>query len=104
MFIHRPDKSATEKEIAENKVQQNVAEILIEKHRSGSTGMVKLYFKGECTKFLNLSETGDPEDPETKEKPVSVKLEGVENLPERESAPAKEEVKPVITETEDDIF
>ena len=64
--------------------------------------MVKLYFKGECTKFLNLSETGDPEDPETKEKPVSVKLEGVENLPERESAPAKEEVKPVITETEDD--
>ena len=110
MFIHRPDKSATEKEIAENKVQQNVAEILIEKHRSGSTGMVKLYFKGECTKFLNLNESGEPEDPEHKEKPVSVKLEGVESLPERENKVTEKEpepiqnIKPVITETEDDIF
>ena len=104
MFIHRPDKSATEKEIAENKVQQNVAEILIEKHRSGSTGVVKLYFKGECTKFLNLNESGEPEDPETKDKPTAVKLEGLESLPTREKVEAKEEIKPVITETEDDIF
>ena len=104
MFIHRPDKSATEKEIAENKVQQNVAEILIEKHRSGSTGVVKLYFKGECTKFLNLNESGEPEDPEAKDKPTAVKLEGLESLPTREKVEAKEEIKPVITETEDDIF
>ena len=63
MFIHRPDKSATEKEIFEGKVQQNVAEILVEKHRNGPTGMVKLYFKGECTKFINLNEeTGEPEE------------------------------------------
>ncbi len=63
MFIHRPDKGASEKEIAEGKVQKNVAEIIIEKHRNGPTGIVKLYFKGECTKFINLNEeTGEPDD------------------------------------------
>ena len=63
MFIHRPDKSASEKEIAEGKIQQNVAEILVEKHRNGPNGIVKLYFKGESTKFINLNEeTGEPEE------------------------------------------
>jgi replicative DNA helicase len=62
MFIHRPDKSASEKDIEEGKVAANVAEILVEKHRSGPTGVVKLYFRGECTKFVNLNEeTGEPE-------------------------------------------
>ena len=60
MFIHRPDKNATEKDFAEGKVKQNVAEIIIEKHRSGSQGVVELFFKGECTKFLNIdAETGE---------------------------------------------
>ena len=58
MFIHRPDKVATEKELASGNVKQNVAEIIIEKHRNGPQGVVELYFKGECTKFLNL-EDGD---------------------------------------------
>ena len=61
MFIHRPDKNATEKELAEGTVQRNVAEIIIEKHRNGGTGIVKLYFKGECTKFIDLAEDGEPE-------------------------------------------
>lgn len=62
LFIHRPDKNATEKEIAEGKVKQNVAEIIIEKHRNGPTGVVELYFMGECTKFINLNEeTGELE-------------------------------------------
>ena len=62
MFIHRPDISATEKELAENKIPKNVAEIIIEKHRSGPTGTARLYFIGECTKFVNLNnETGEPE-------------------------------------------
>ena len=83
MFIHRPDKSATEKEIAEGKVQKNVAEILIEKHRSGPTGMVKLFFMGECTKFLNLNtETGEPEYVEDGATPkASVKISDAEDLP-----------------------
>ena len=57
MFIHRPDKNATEKEIAEGKVEKNVAEILIEKHRNGATGEFKLYFQGDCTKFKNIDES-----------------------------------------------
>ncbi len=60
MFIHRPDKNATPKELSEGTVQQNVAEIIVEKHRNGPQGIVKLYFKGECTKFLNIdAETGE---------------------------------------------
>lgn len=83
IFIHRPDRVATEKDLAEGKVKKNVAEILIEKHRSGPTGMVQLYFKGECTKFVNLNnETGEPEGEEDGQ---SVKgetyIEGYEDLP-----------------------
>lgn len=82
MFIHRPDRGATEKEIAEGKVQRNVAEIIVEKHRNGPMGIVKLYFKGECTKFVNLNdETGEPdyEDKNNSEKAVDVK--GYQDLP-----------------------
>lgn len=65
MFIHRPDKYATEKDFDEGKVQKNVAELIVAKHRNGRTDTVKLYFKGECTKFLNLNvETGEPEGEE----------------------------------------
>lgn len=63
MFIHRPDKFATPKEIQEGKVKQNVAELIVEKHRSGAPGFVELYFKGECTKFLNIdADSGEIED------------------------------------------
>lgn len=77
MFIHRPDKSATEEEIAKGKVQPNVAEILIEKHRNGSTGMVKLYFKGSSTTFVNLNKDGEIEgesEEETTQAPVQKDL------------------------------
>ena len=63
MFIHRPDMGAKEKDLAEGKIQPNVAELIIAKHRNGATGMVKLYFKSECTKFINFNEdTGEPEE------------------------------------------
>lgn len=95
MFIHRPDRSATEKELAEGKVQPNVAEICIEKHRNGPTGIVKLYFKSDCTKFVNLNEeTGEPDEEESKQsKPV--KISGYEELPVQE--------KPAPT-VDDEIF
>ncbi|MDD6926495.1 MAG: replicative DNA helicase [bacterium] len=54
MFIHRPDKVAEESEIAKGKVMKNVAEILIEKNRAGSTGSFELLFKGGNTKFVDL--------------------------------------------------
>ena len=113
MFIHRPDKSATEKEVAEGKVQQNVAEILVEKHRNGPTGLVKLYFKGECTKFINLNEeTGEPEDGENgySNRP-SVNVQAVreyEDLPEPppvEQEPLfDEDGVPVVKTVDDEIF
>ncbi len=84
MFIHRPDKNATEKELEENKVQKNIAEILVEKHRNGPTGMVKLYFKGECTKFVNLTADGEPEDAAS-DKKVEVSAEGYESLPQSDT-------------------
>jgi replicative DNA helicase len=108
MFIHRPDKSATEKEIAEGKVQKNVAEIIIEKHRSGPTGLVKLFFKGECTKFLNLNEdTGEPDgDAEDGRANKKVVVKEYEDLPvpppENYDEPNYDE--PIIKSVDDEIF
>ncbi len=110
MFIHRPDKSATEKEIAEGKVQKNVAEILVEKHRAGPTGMVKLYFKGECTKFLNLNEeTGEIDDVgnEQRQRVESAAAKAYEDLPE--PPPADEDTQdfydqPAPMSVDDEIF
>lgn len=86
MFIHRPDKSASEKDIEEGKVAANVAEILIEKHRSGPTGLVKLYFRGECTKFVNLNEeTGEPEVESLDGQALSANKTEYEDLPPKET-------------------
>lgn len=106
MFIHRPDRGATEKEIAEGKVQKNVAEIIIEKHRNGPTGLVKLFFKGECTKFLNLNEeTGEIDDSDADNtKPVNnAVVSGYEDLPEPPEAPPFEE-QPTVKSVDDEIF
>lgn len=83
MFIHRPDKNATEKELAEGSIKKNVAEIIIEKHRNGGTGIIKLYFKGECTKFVDINpETDEPEIEQDKK--VNTAVEGYETLPVNE--------------------
>ncbi|MDA1334630.1 MAG: replicative DNA helicase [bacterium] len=51
MFIYREDKAKRES------ARPNVAEILIEKHRNGPTGMVELYFNQEKASFSSLDET-----------------------------------------------
>ncbi|MBQ9485278.1 MAG: replicative DNA helicase [Clostridia bacterium] len=107
MFIHRPDLGAKEKDLEGGKIRPNVAEIIIAKHRNGSTGLVKLYFKSECTKFVNLNEdTGEPEEkdgaPETRVKPV---IDG-DALPQEtvsQSAPEKTDDQPVKN-IDDEIF
>ncbi|MBQ9734740.1 MAG: replicative DNA helicase [Clostridia bacterium] len=118
MFIHRPDKSATEKEIAEGKVQKNVAEIIVEKNRSGRTDVIKLYFKGEYTKFLNLNEeTGEPDgDDQTATKRPDVTLTGYEDLPVKNNddlpepppednyAPPADYDAPPVKTVDDEIF
>ena len=62
LFIHRPDIGASEKDYLDGKIKKNVAEIHLAKHRNGPQGRIKLYFRGECTKFINLNE--ETEEPE----------------------------------------
>ncbi len=105
MFIHRPDKSATEKELAEGTVKQNVAEIIIEKHRSGPTGLIKLYFKGEYTKFVNYNdETGEVEGGETaftNNETQKVEIKEYENKEDSNKLFKDEEV---VKSVDDEIF
>jgi replicative DNA helicase len=51
MFIYRKsaDRNYRQEELPEN--ERNLAEILIEKHRNGPTGMIKLTFNAETTSF-----------------------------------------------------
>ncbi len=48
MFIHREDKQDR------NAEKTNIAEILIEKHRNGPVGLIKLYFDEEKSTFLTI--------------------------------------------------
>jgi replicative DNA helicase len=49
MFIYRPD------QYEKDTVKQNVAEIIIAKHRNGPVGSVELVFRGELAKFENAA-------------------------------------------------
>src|SRR3989339_1543906 len=51
MFIHREDKGKEKSE------KNNIAEILIEKHRNGPTGKIELHFDEKTTTFLNLEKS-----------------------------------------------
>lgn len=51
MFIHREDK------YNENSERQNIAEILIEKHRNGPTGKIELYFDDKRSSFNALTKS-----------------------------------------------
>ncbi len=52
MFIHREDKRNPDSD------RQNVAEILVEKHRNGPTGKVELYFDEKRATFQPLDASG----------------------------------------------
>ena len=53
MFIHREDKANKDK-VSD---RPNIAEIMVEKHRNGPTGMVELYFDEKHTTFRDLDKT-----------------------------------------------
>ncbi len=53
MFIHREDKANKDK-VAE---RPNIAEIMVEKHRNGPTGVIELYFDDKHTSFRDLDTT-----------------------------------------------
>lgn len=62
MFIHRPDRSATD----ENDIKplsRAEAEIILAKNRSGACESFKLLFKGEQTKFVNIVYNAPDEAP-----------------------------------------
>lgn len=63
MFINRPDVTATEEEIAKNKIVKGMADLIIAKHRNGGLDRIKLRFKGELTKFVNPEPTDGLEEP-----------------------------------------
>jgi len=71
MFIHRPDLSASEKDIEEGKVKPNVSEILVEKNRHGSQGHFDIFFKGEYTKFKTINQDGSVDGEEGYAPPAS---------------------------------
>jgi replicative DNA helicase len=56
MFIHREDKYKEESE------RNNMAEILIEKHRNGPTGRIELFFNDKKTSFQSVAKTGMGKD------------------------------------------
>ena len=49
MFIYREDKVKKDSE------KKNIAEIMIEKHRNGPTGMIELFFDDQSSTFRNLT-------------------------------------------------
>ncbi len=51
MFIHREDKYKEKEE------KNNIAEIMIEKHRNGPVGKVELYFDEKMTTFVDLEKS-----------------------------------------------
>ena len=62
MFIHRPDRAATE----DNEIKplsRAEAEIILAKNRSGACESFKLLFKGEQTKFVNIVYNAPDEAP-----------------------------------------
>ncbi|MDR0829033.1 MAG: replicative DNA helicase [Prevotellaceae bacterium] len=54
-FIHRPEKYRIYEDAQGNDLR-GVGEILIEKHRNGATGEIRLYFAGEFIMFVNTKD------------------------------------------------
>ncbi|MFZ2303373.1 MAG: replicative DNA helicase [Minisyncoccia bacterium] len=53
MFIHREDK------MDKNAEKTNIAEIIVEKHRNGPVGAIKLYFDEEKSTFMSIDKHHD---------------------------------------------
>ena len=55
MFIHRPEMAPDGKGDVDETIKKDEAEIIISKNRSGPRGSFKLVFKGELSKFVNIT-------------------------------------------------
>jgi replicative DNA helicase len=56
LFIYNPDKY-----VKDDNLKQGIVDLIIEKHRNGATGTVKLKFISEHTTFTNLNKDGNAE-------------------------------------------
>jgi replicative DNA helicase len=56
MFIYRDDMYHPETEL------QNIAEIIVAKHRNGPTGVVQLFFRKQLAQFLDAETRRQPVD------------------------------------------
>ena len=58
MFIHRDDRYETQEEWEQrhpgDAYPENIAELIIAKHRHGPTDTLSLYFRGNLARFENL--------------------------------------------------
>jgi replicative DNA helicase len=63
IFIHRPEYYQITEDNEGNSLR-NVAEVIIAKHRNGAVGDVRLSFRKELAKFLDLDEYPTDFDPE----------------------------------------
>ena len=63
MFIHRPDIGLSEEEIKNKKLQKDMADLIIAKHRNGELGRVKLRFRGDQVRYVNPPMADLPEAP-----------------------------------------
>ena len=59
MFLHRPEMYRNEKGESADNTDKGLAEVIIQKHRAGPTGTVKLVFMGEFTRFENAARNQD---------------------------------------------
>jgi len=58
MFLHRERNE-------DNTGRSEITEILVEKHRNGSTGFMQLYFDTARTTFLDIDKQHTDTDPES---------------------------------------
>jgi replicative DNA helicase len=58
MFIHRPE--MYQKEDADGRSLEGVAELMVAKHRNGPTGTLDLHFEKSITRFDNMSDRQGP--------------------------------------------
>ena len=63
MFLHRPEMYRNEKGETSENAEKGVAEVIIGKHRAGPTGIVKLAFFGEYTRFRNMAKNFQADSP-----------------------------------------
>jgi replicative DNA helicase len=59
MFLHRPEMYRNAQGDAADNAEKGLAEVIIQKHRAGPTGTIKLVFMGDITRFENASRRDD---------------------------------------------